>query len=160
MSLTQKEADKTPDFEIEDLLEPGFELGGVNIIDKNAELDHIRKHPNIPENLKPKLLDFLEQNPELFSGEEFSTKHFPSEIYEHDVELTQPLAELKAKPFPCSGIRLQQLKEYATAYTARWSGPNEVNHDKKYAWKKIPPKDGDPVTRKERVNGLLLGTFP
>jgi hypothetical protein len=47
-----------------------------------------------------------------------------------------------------------QLKEYATAYTARWSGPNEVNHDKKYAWKKIPPKDGDPVTRKERVNGL------
>ena len=47
-----------------------------------------------------------------------------------------------------------QLKEYATAYTARWSGPNEVKSDKKYAWKKIPPKDGDPVTRKERVNGL------
>ncbi len=47
-----------------------------------------------------------------------------------------------------------ELKEYATAYTARWSGPNEDKHDKKYAWKKIPPKDGDPVTRKERVNGL------
>jgi len=47
-----------------------------------------------------------------------------------------------------------QLKEYATAYTARWSGSNEVKPDKKYAWKRIPPKDGDPVTRKERVNGI------
>ena len=47
-----------------------------------------------------------------------------------------------------------QLKEYATAYTARWSGSNEVKSDKKYAWKRIPPKDGDPVTRKERVNGI------
>ena len=25
---------------------------------------------------------------------------------------------------------------------------------KKYAWKRIPPKDGDPVTKKERVNGI------
>jgi hypothetical protein len=47
-----------------------------------------------------------------------------------------------------------QLKEYTTAYTARWSGPNEVKSDKKYAWKRIPPKDGDPVTRRERVNGI------
>jgi len=34
-----------------------------------------------------------------------------------------------------------KLKEYTTPYTSRWSGPNEVNHDKKYAWKRIPPKD-------------------
>jgi hypothetical protein len=47
-----------------------------------------------------------------------------------------------------------QLKEYTTAYTARWSGPNEVNSDKKYAWKRIPPKDGDPVTKKVHVNGI------
>jgi hypothetical protein len=26
-----------------------------------------------------------------------------------------------------------KLKEYTTAYMSRWSGPNEVNHDKKYA---------------------------
>jgi hypothetical protein len=38
-----------------------------------------------------------------------------------------------------------KLKEYTTAYTARWSGPNEANFDKKYAWKRIQPKDGDPV---------------
>jgi len=47
-----------------------------------------------------------------------------------------------------------QLREYATAYNARWSGPNEVKSDKKYAWKRIPPKDGDPLTRRERVNGI------
>ena len=40
-----------------------------------------------------------------------------------------------------------KLKEYTTPYTSRWSGPNEVNHDKKYAWKSIPPKDGDPPTK-------------
>jgi len=47
-----------------------------------------------------------------------------------------------------------KLREYTTAYTARWSGPNEVNFDKKYAWKRIPPKDGDPVTKKVHVNGI------
>ncbi len=36
------------------------------------------------------------------------------------------------------------------------SGSNEVKPDKKYAWKRIPPKDGDPVTRKERVNGIII----
>ncbi len=29
----------------------------------------------------------------------------------HDVELAVPLTQLKAKPFPCSGIRLAQLKD-------------------------------------------------
>jgi len=47
-----------------------------------------------------------------------------------------------------------KLREYTTAYTARWSGPNEVNFDKKYAWKRKPPKDGYPVTKKVRVNGI------
>jgi hypothetical protein len=47
-----------------------------------------------------------------------------------------------------------KLKEYTTAYMSRWSGPNEVNHDKKYAWKRKPPKDGDPSTNKVHVNGI------
>jgi len=47
-----------------------------------------------------------------------------------------------------------KLKEYTTAYTSRWSGPNEVTHDKKYALKRIPPKDGDPSTKKVHVNGI------
>jgi len=47
-----------------------------------------------------------------------------------------------------------KLKEYTTAYTSRWSGPNEVNHDKKYSWKRIPPKDGDPTIKKVHVNRI------
>ena len=49
---------------------------------------------------------------------------------------------------------MAKLKEYTTANPLRWSGSNEVNFDRKYAWKRIPPKDGDPVNRKERVNGI------
>jgi hypothetical protein len=47
-----------------------------------------------------------------------------------------------------------KLKEYTTAYTSRWSGPNEDSMDKKYSWKKIPPKNGDPSTKKVHVNGV------
>jgi len=48
-----------------------------------------------------------------------------------------------------------KLKEYTTAYMSRWSGPNEDSMDKKYAWKKIPPKNGDPSTKKVHVNGIF-----
>jgi hypothetical protein len=42
-----------------------------------------------------------------------------------------------------------QLKEYATAYTARWSRSNQnQDTDKTYAWKRIPPKDGEPSVKK------------
>jgi hypothetical protein len=47
-----------------------------------------------------------------------------------------------------------KLKEYTTAYMSRWSRPNEVNHDKKYAWKRIPPKDSDLTIKKVHVNGI------
>jgi hypothetical protein len=49
---------------------------------------------------------------------------------------------------------MAKLKEYTTAHPSRWSGPNEVNMDKKYAWKKIPPKNGDPSTKKVHLNGI------
>ena len=47
-----------------------------------------------------------------------------------------------------------KLKEYTTAYTSRWSGPNGDSMEKKYAWKKVPPKNGDPSTKKVHVNGI------
>jgi hypothetical protein len=49
-----------------------------------------------------------------------------------------------------------QLQEQMTAYTARWSGqsPNaQQDMDRKYAWKKIPPKSGEPSTKKMNVDG-------
>ncbi len=111
LNLTFEEALEDPNFEIESLIEPGQEIPSVSIIDKHEELEHVRNHPGIPEHLKPRLLAFLEKNPELFSGAEFSEKTFPPSIYMHDVELTSDLKELKCKPFPTVGVRLQQLKE-------------------------------------------------
>ena len=53
----------------------------------------------------------MDKRATLFSGEEFSTSHFPREISEHDVELIDnSVNNLFSKPFPCSGIRLQQLR--------------------------------------------------
>jgi hypothetical protein len=49
-----------------------------------------------------------------------------------------------------------QLQGQMTAYTARWSGqsPNaQQDMDKRYAWKKIPPKSGEPSTKKMLVDG-------
>ena len=45
-----------------------------------------------------------------------------------------------------------QLEKYAKAYTARWSGPDQ-DREKRYAWKLIPPKDGEPSTKKMLVEG-------
>jgi hypothetical protein len=47
-----------------------------------------------------------------------------------------------------------KLNEFTTAFTSRWSGPNDDSMDKKYAWKKIPPKSGEPSTKKVHVNGV------
>jgi hypothetical protein len=49
-----------------------------------------------------------------------------------------------------------QLQEQVTAYTARWSGqsPNtQQDMDRKYAWKKVPPKSGESSTKKMLVDG-------
>ena len=111
LSLTQVEAEdpEFADLDIEDLLEPGIPT--QKVIDAQEELNFIRNHPRIPDSVKPTILNYLEKTPELFSGSEFSEKHFPSDVYMHDVELAVPLTQLKAKPFPCSGIRLAQLKD-------------------------------------------------
>ena len=49
----------------------------------------------------------------------------------------------------------EQLKQYASAYTAQWSGSNQRDSmDKKYAWKRIPPKDNDPSVKRVHMNGV------
>ncbi len=94
--------------ELKNLLEPG--MSPPDIIDKEAELDFIRNHKSFPEPFKNEFIEFLEKRPELFSGEEFSQKCFPEEFYSHDVELIEEVPHMSARPFPVSGIRLQQLK--------------------------------------------------
>jgi hypothetical protein len=47
-----------------------------------------------------------------------------------------------------------QLQEQVTAYTARWSGQSpKAQQDKRYAWKKVPPKSGEPSTKKMLTDG-------
>ncbi|MFN9960882.1 MAG: hypothetical protein ACK55I_47980, partial [bacterium] len=46
-----------------------------------------------------------------------------------------------------------QLQEQTAAYTKRWSGSNansQQDMDKRYAWKRVPPKNGEPSTKKMR----------
>jgi len=47
-----------------------------------------------------------------------------------------------------------KLNEYTTAFNSRWSVLNDDSMDKKYAWKKTPPKNGEPSTKKVHVNGV------
>jgi len=56
------------------------------------------------------LITFLDSREKLFRGEKFSKECFPRSVYEHDVELSEELTHLTSRPFPCSGIRLSQLK--------------------------------------------------
>jgi hypothetical protein len=37
--------------------------------------------------------------------------------------------------------------------------PYEANNDKKYAWKRIPPKNGDPSIKKVHVNGTSKTSY-
>jgi hypothetical protein len=46
-----------------------------------------------------------------------------------------------------------QLQEYATAYTAKWSESSQENLDKKWAWKRTPPKVGESSCKKVHVDG-------
>jgi hypothetical protein len=49
-----------------------------------------------------------------------------------------------------------QLQEQTAANTARWSGPNantQQDMDKKYAWKRVPPKRGEPSTKRMYSDG-------
>jgi hypothetical protein len=48
-----------------------------------------------------------------------------------------------------------QLQE-TVANTARWSGPNpstQQDMDKKYAWKRVPPKSGEPSIKRVYSDG-------
>lgn len=99
------------DVDLENILEPGLLYGGKTI-SKQAELDVIKQHKNIPDQLKDRLLSCLNEIPELFSGAEFSKDCFPEDVYVHDVELKDNApTELTSRPFKLTGIRAQQLKE-------------------------------------------------
>jgi len=94
--------------ELEELLEPGFVFSNA-IIEKEEQLNFIKNLSHVSNESKHQLLEALGKIPSLYSGEEYSDKVFPENIYIHDVELIPGApTELTAKPFRVSGIRLEQ----------------------------------------------------
>jgi len=73
-------------------MEPGYTVGGPSII------------------YMDRLISFLREHPAVFSGEEFSDRYYPEELYTHQIELNTNLPELTARPYPAAGIHLDQLK--------------------------------------------------
>jgi hypothetical protein len=72
-----------------------------------------------------------------------------------EVEKEEPKAKSKEQSYEDTIKALTaQLQEYATAYTAKWSGSSQTqNKDKRHAWKLIPPKAGKPSVKKVLDDG-------
>jgi len=85
--------------ELEELLEPGFVFSNA-IIEKEEQLNFIKNLSHVSNKSKQQLLEALEKIPSLYSGEEYSNKVFPENVYIHDVELIPGApTELTAKPW-------------------------------------------------------------
>ena len=97
---------------LEKMLDPGIPIFDNTTQNTEEELQFIKDSKDIPEKYKKDLLKHLRTIPELYSGSVYGSKSFPPEIYTHDVEFLdeQKTKQLPARPFPCSGIRLEQLK--------------------------------------------------
>jgi Reverse transcriptase (RNA-dependent DNA polymerase)/RNase H-like domain found in reverse transcriptase/Integrase zinc binding domain/Integrase core domain len=99
--------------ETEEISEPGFnvKIGIKKETKMEDELAFIINNSDIPEKYREDLIVTLKEIPNLYSGKEFSEIPFPGDIYKHDIEFTEDIKELYARPFPISGIRSEQLKE-------------------------------------------------
>jgi hypothetical protein len=102
------------DMELENFIEPGITVktGKISETEMDIELSFIEKNPDIPEKFKKPLTEVLRKIPNLYSGKEFLEVPFPEEIYTHDIEFLNEseTKELYARPYPISGIRVEQLK--------------------------------------------------
>ena len=104
--LIEPDPEMDPDLQ----MEPGYTVGGPSIINMDEELEFVENCADIPGNLKPRLISFLREHPAVFSGEEFSDRCYPENLFKHHIELNTDLPELTARPYPAAGIRLDQLK--------------------------------------------------
>jgi hypothetical protein len=109
----------------------------------------------------------LMEEAKIYYKEAMSTHRWRKETYRPDVQYAfksttsddewTEVEKVKTESRTCEDeIRAltAKLNEFTTAFTSRWSGPNDDSMDKKYAWKKIPPKNGEPSTKKVHVNGV------
>jgi hypothetical protein len=109
----------------------------------------------------------LMEEAKIYYKEAMSTHRWRKETYRPDVQYAfksttsddewTEVEKVKTESRTCEDeIRAltAKLNEFTTAFTSRWSGPNDDSMDKKYAWKKIPPKSGEPSTKKVHVTRL------
>ncbi len=104
----------------------------------------------------------------IYYQEAINTHRWGKKAYRHDVQYAfqatnsgTETEEEKEKPLASSyeetiKALTAQLQEQTAAYTARWSGPSsnsQQDMDKKYAWKRVPPKSGEPSTKRMYSDG-------
>jgi hypothetical protein len=109
----------------------------------------------------------LMEEAEIYYQEAINTHRWGRKVYKQDVQYAfkanseAETKEEKEKPSVSSYEEMikaltAQLQEQTAAYTARWSGttPNtQQDMDKKYAWKRMPPKSGEPSTKRMYSDG-------
>jgi hypothetical protein len=110
----------------------------------------------------------LMEEAEICYQEAINTHRLGKKAYRHDVQYTfkatnseTDCEEEKEKPQANSyevmiKALTAQLQEQKSAYTARWSGPSsnsQQDMDNKYAWKRVPPKSGEPSTKRMYSDG-------
>jgi hypothetical protein len=110
----------------------------------------------------------LMEEAEIYYQEAINTHRCGKKAYRHDVQYAFKATnseteneEEKENPQANSYEEMikaltAQLQEKTVAYTARWSGPSsnsQQDMDKKYAWKRVPPKSGEPSTKRMYSDG-------
>jgi hypothetical protein len=110
----------------------------------------------------------LMEEAEIYYLEAINAHRWGRKTYRHDVQYAfkatnceTEAEEEKEKPKANSYEEMikaltAQLQEQTAAYTARWSGPStntQQDMDKRYAWKRVPPKSGDPSTKRMYSDG-------
>jgi len=110
----------------------------------------------------------LMEEAEIYYQEAINTHRRGKKAYKHDVQYAFKATILRQKPKKRKRnpkinsyeemikALTAQLQEQTAAYTARWSGPSsnsQQDMDKKYAWKRVPPKSGEPSTKRMYSDG-------
>jgi hypothetical protein len=100
---------------------------------------------------------------EIYYQEAINTHRLGKKGYRQDVQYAfkatnseTETVEEKEKPLVSSYEEMikaltAQLQEQTAAYTARWSGPSSNSQQdmvKRYAWKRVTPKSGEPSTKR------------
>jgi hypothetical protein len=110
----------------------------------------------------------LMEEAEIYYQEAINTHRRGKKAYRHDIQYafkaTNSETETKEEKEKTQANSYEemikaltaQLQEQTVPYTAKWSGPSsnsQQDMDKKYAWKRVPPKSGESSTNRMYSDG-------